>query len=79
MHLELKKGFEMNKIFFGAKESLKKPQDLKKVFVSSDCREEILNLLNGEKINFELLEFSKEEITSQLELDFVCEVFGLKK
>jgi len=79
MHLELKKNFEDNKLFFGIRETLKNSVKLSKVLVPSDCRVETINLLNKNKIDFESIDKTGEEIMNQFELDFVCEVFGLKK
>jgi|TARA_B100000315_G_scaffold249453_1_gene280688 hypothetical protein len=79
MHLELKKSFEANKLFFGVRETLRNSAKLNKVLVPSDCRTETINLLNENKIDFESVEKTGEEIMNQFELDFMCEVFGLKK
>ena len=79
MMFELKKGLEEGKVFFGIRQAIKNSDNLDKALVSSDCREQIKNFLKINKIDFEELEFSKEELATKLELDFRCEVFGLKK
>jgi hypothetical protein len=79
MHLELKKSFEANKLFFGVRETLKNSVKLGKILVPSDCRIETINLLNKNKLDFESIDKTGEEIMNQFELDFMCEVFGLKK
>ena len=79
MHLELKKSFEANKLFFGVRETLRNSTKLDNVLVPSDCRIETINLLNKNKIYFESVDKTGEEIMNQFELDFMCEVFGLKK
>ena len=76
---ELKKNIESSKVFFGIKQSLKNSKTLEKAIVAADCRDEIINLLEDNKIDVEFMEFSKEELSNKLGLEFKCEVFGLKK
>lgn len=79
MVFELKKGIESGKVLYGIKQSVKNSKNLNKAFVAADCRDDIVFLLEDNKIDIEFLDFSKEELTTKLELDFKCEVFGLKK
>ena len=76
---ELKKGIEEGKIFFGIKQSLRNSNNLDKAKVSSDCRLEIIDALRKKNIEIEQMNFSKEELSNRLELNFQCEVFGIKK
>ncbi|MCH7965199.1 MAG: hypothetical protein IH852_14810 [Bacteroidetes bacterium] len=76
---ELKKNIENGKVFFGVKQTLKNAKNLKKVILPSDCRMEIRELLDTNKIAIEELEFGKQDLSNKLELEFECEVFGLKK
>ena len=76
---ELKKAIEEKKVLFGIKEIMKNTKNLEKVFVAADCRNEIIGILENNKIIMEPLDFSKDELASKLTLDFKCEVFGLKK
>ena len=79
MVFELKKGIESGKVLYGIKQSVKNSKKLNKAFVAADCRDDIIFLLEDNKMDIEFLDFSKEELTTKLELDFKCEVFGLKK
>ncbi|MCH7568144.1 MAG: hypothetical protein IIA87_01870 [Nanoarchaeota archaeon] len=76
---ELKQHILARKVFFGIKQSLKNSKNLNKALLSSDCREEIMDLLEKNKIDIEIMDFSKQELADKLELDFKCEVFGLRK
>ena len=76
---ELKNKITAGEVFFGIKQVLKNSKNLNKVIVPSDCREDIINLLEKNRIDIEIMEFSKEEMANKLELNFKCEVFGLKK
>ena len=76
---EIKRLIEEQKVFFGIKESLKKSGEIDKAILSSDCRDEVKNLLSANKVKFEISDLSKNEISSRLGLSFKCEVFGLQK
>ena len=76
---ELKKSVEEGRIFFGLKQTLKNSKELNRIFVSSDCRKDVINKLKNQKVDVELAELNKEDLANTLELDFHCEVFGLKK
>lgn len=76
---ELKRGIEEGKILFGIRQVLKNSKRLNKIIVADDCRKETLSLLDKCNLDIELSGFGKEDIANKLELDFKCEVFGLKK
>ena len=76
---ELKKRIDDGKVFYGIKETLNNSKDLNKAMVPADCRDEIVSLLGDNQIDVEFMELSKEELANKLELEFKCEVFGLKK
>ena len=79
MVLELKKGIEGGKVIFGVKQMIKNSKNLDLVFVPSDVRQETLNILEKNKMDFDFLDVSREEAAQKLELDFLCEVFSLRK
>jgi len=79
MVIELKKSIDAGKIFFGVKQSIKNSKNLKGVYVPKDVRSHTLKMLEQNNIKFEIIEHSKKEIAQKLEIDFYCEVFGLRK
>ena len=78
MH-ELKRSVESGNIFLGAKENLKNAKKIQRALVPSDCREGIVKMLTKNGVDVEIMEFSKKDIANKLELNFECEVFGLKR
>ena len=88
---EIKEGIEKEKVLFGIKQVLKhykkkrndegKSEEKKgktgRVFVARDAREETMNILEKEGIEFSLIK-KKQEMTKELNLDFESEVFLLK-
>ena len=76
---EIRDAIKEEKVVFGVKQSLKNAKDLNKVILAVDCRDQIKQLMRVNKVKFEILDFSKEEIASRLGLDFQCEIFGLRK
>ena len=76
---ELKKSIGAGKVLFGVKQSLKNSKTLDKALVPEDCRDDVINMLEENGVDVEFIEFSKEDLASKLELDFKCEVFGIKK
>lgn len=76
---EVKKAVESEKVYFGIKQTLKNSDKIRNVYISSDSREQIRNLLKMNKMPFEVSEFTKEELAGKLEIGFSCEIFGLKK
>ncbi|HIG52086.1 hypothetical protein CXT76_00510 [Candidatus Parvarchaeota archaeon] len=77
--IELNSAMNSGSLFLGIKQSLKNSKDLDKAIVSSDCRKNIIDLLKANKINILISELTKDEIKERLEIEFYCEVFGLKK
>jgi ribosomal protein L30E len=77
--IELNSAMNSGSLFFGIKQSLKNSKDLDKAIVSSDCRKNIIDLLKANKIKISISELTKDEIKERLEIEFYCEVFGLKK
>ena len=69
---------EEGKIKFGIRQVLKAHKNKKKkslkVFVVKDARDETIELLQKNEINFEFLK-NKEEISKELGIDFESEVF----
>lgn len=79
MVLELKKSIADGKVLFGIRETVKHAKKISKAVVASDCRQEVISQLQNNKIELEVLEDTKHELANNLELDFRCEVFGLRK
>ncbi len=77
--IELKKSIDAGKVFFGIKQTMKNNSKLEKVLLPSNVRKETIKMLEKEGVGFEFLEVSKEEIAGKLELNFPCEVFGLRR
>ncbi len=75
---ELKEAIEKNKVFFGIKQTLKNAKKVSNVFVSKDVRDETVEKLEKAEIEFVVLK-SKDELARELNLDFTCEVFSIKK
>ena len=76
---ELKQGIESGKIFFGVKQALKHKDKIDKVYIASNCRDQVKNLLKLNKIQVEILDITKEDIAIKLETDFTSEVYSLLK
>ncbi|NCN99282.1 hypothetical protein COU62_01305 [Candidatus Pacearchaeota archaeon CG10_big_fil_rev_8_21_14_0_10_35_219] len=79
MVIELKKSINNGKVYFGVKQMVKNSKKIDLVFVPSDVRQETLEVLRKNKMDFDVLDVSKEEAAQKLELDFLCEVFSLGK
>ncbi len=83
MHLvmidELKKSIREGNVFFGAKENIKNLKNIQRIVLPSDAREETIRMLKEKEMNIDFLEISRKEASQKLELDFLCEVFGLGK
>lgn len=75
---ELGASMKVGKLCFGLKQVLKGAKSKKKkqgkVFVAKDARQEIIEVLQKEGINFEFSK-TKEEISKELDLDFESEVY----
>lgn len=76
---ELKKSIEADKAFFGIRECVKNVKKLDRIVVCSDVRDSTMSLLRKHKMEVEILDINKKELADKLEIDFLCEVFGVKK
>ena len=76
---ELKKRIESGKVFLGMRESLRNMNNLDKAIVAADCRKESIKILESKNIKIESFDMRKDEMASKLELEFECEVFGVRK
>ena len=70
---------KLEKVVFGARETVRHGKKISQVFVASDCRAETIEMLKQKGFNIEFLETPKHELTDKFALDFTCEVFGVKK
>ena len=75
---DIREAMEKQQICFGVKQAIKNKKKFKDVFVPKDIRDETVERLEKEKIEFVVLK-SKEEMSKELNLDFECEVFSLYK
>lgn len=76
---ELKKFVDAGKVLFGIKQSVKNSGKIKRVYLPNDAREETIRTLKEKKIEFDFLDIPKKEVSQKLDLDFLCEVFSLRK
>jgi ribosomal protein L7Ae-like RNA K-turn-binding protein len=76
---ELKKSIDANKTFFGIRECTKNVKKLDKVIVSADARTSTIEELKKHGAVVEITDFNKVELADKLEIDFLCEVFGVRK
>ena len=75
---EISEAIESGHVMFGVKQALKNAKKLKNVFIAKDTRDETVEKLDAAGIEFDVLK-SKAELAKELNLDFVCEVFSIKK
>ena len=75
---ELRDAMENGKVCFGVRQALKLGKKAKNVFICKDTRDETVEKLETTKVEFDVLKF-KEDIAKELNLDFECEVFSIKK
>jgi len=75
---EINEAIEKNKVYFGIKQAIKHKKDINTVFIAKDTREETVQKLEDAKIEFIVLK-SKAEMSKNLNLDFISEVFSIKK
>ena len=75
---ELKEGVDEGKVFFGIKQALKAGKKGNQIFIAKDTRDETVEKLEAAELEFDVLK-SKADLTKELNLDFECEVFCLKK
>ena len=65
-------------VYFGIRQALKNAKKLDSVFIAKDTRDETVEKLEEKGIEFSVLK-PKSELTKELNLDFECEVFSIKK
>ena len=75
---EIKEAIESDSVLFGIKQALKLGKKSKAVFIAKDARDETVEKLEKAGIEFDVLK-SKADLAKELNLDFECEVFSLKK
>lgn len=75
---ELKEAIDEKKVLFGVKQALKEGKKVKNIFIAKDTRDSTVEKLEKAELEFDVLK-SKKELTKELNLDFECEVFSLKK
>ena len=75
---EISETMGKGKVCFGLRQALKGGKKLKDVFICKDTRDEIVGRLEKAKIEFDVLK-SKEDVAKELNLDFECEVFSIRR
>jgi ribosomal protein L7Ae-like RNA K-turn-binding protein len=75
---EISEAIKTGKAIFGIKQCTKAKKNLKSVFICKDTRDETVDKLEKEKIEFVVLK-AKKEMAKELNLDFFSEVFSIKK
>lgn len=75
---EIKEAMEKGNVYFGIRQAIKHAKKLSDVFIAKDTREETVKKLESAGIEFSVLKL-KEDIAKELNLNFECEVFSLKK
>lgn len=75
---EISEAIKGKKILFGIKQCVKHKKLLDSVFICKDTRDETVDKLEKEKIEFSVLK-TKKELAKELNLDFLSEVFSIKK
>ena len=75
---EINEAIEKENVYFGIKETIKHKKNIKAVFIAKDTREETVKKLEDAGIEFSVLK-TKLELAKNLNMDFFCEVFAIKK
>ncbi|MAG40011.1 hypothetical protein CMI41_03525 [Candidatus Pacearchaeota archaeon] len=75
---EIKEAIDKKKALFGIKQCIKSKKVLGGVFICKDTRDEVVDMLENAKIEFSVLK-DKKEMSKELNLDFLSEVFSIKK
>ena len=75
---EIREAMEKGKVCFGVRQALKLGKKAKDVFIAKDARDSTVEKLEVAKVEFDVLK-SKEELAKELNLDFECEVFSVRK
>lgn len=73
---EITDAIETGNICFGIRQCIKNKKNLKAVFVVKDVRDETIDLLESEGIEFSVLK-SKKDLVKQLDLTFESEVYSI--
>jgi ribosomal protein L7Ae-like RNA K-turn-binding protein len=75
---EISEAIKNEKALFGIKQCVKHKKKVESVFICKDTRDETVDKLEDEKIEFSVLK-TKKEMAKELNLDFLSEVFSLVK
>ncbi len=75
---ELASAIKDEKILFGIKQAIKNKGKLANVFICKDTRDETVEKLEKAKIEFSVLK-TRAEMAKELNLDFLSEVFSIRK
>ena len=75
---EIKEAMENGRVCFGLRQALKGGKKMKGVFICRDTRDGTVEKLEAGKIEFDVLK-PKEDVAKELNLDFECEVFSVRK
>jgi ribosomal protein L7Ae-like RNA K-turn-binding protein len=75
---EIKEAIDGGNVFFGIKQALKGEGKLKQVFIAKDARDDTVEKLEAASVEFDVLK-SKADLAKELNLDFECEVFSIRK
>ncbi len=75
---EISEAIKAKKAIFGIKQCVKHKKNLDSVFICKDTRDETVDQLENEKIEFSVLK-AKKEMAKELNLDFLSEVFSIRK
>jgi ribosomal protein L7Ae-like RNA K-turn-binding protein len=75
---EISESMENGSVYFGIREALKNIKKVMSVFIAKDTRDETVEKLESAGVEFIVLK-PKSELAKELNLDFECEVFSIKK
>lgn len=75
---EMSEAMKDGKVCFGLRQALKGGKNIKSVFICKDTRDETVEKLEAAKVEFDVLK-SKGDVARELNLDFECEVFSIRK
>ena len=75
---EIKEAMADGKVCFGVRQALKLGKKSMGVFICKDTRDGTVEKLEAGKVEFDVLK-SKEDVAKELNLDFECEVYSIRK
>jgi len=75
---EVGEAIKAGKAVFGIKQAIKHKKDLSAVFICKDTRDATVDKLEESGIEFVVLK-TKKEMAKELNLDFLSEVFSIRK